>query len=238
MEPLSALGIATAVVQFLDFTANVVSGTHKIYVNSPDHAHRNIDLKQISTSLVTLNDEITNSLDTAHTQQRSVRDQQLDGLARRCNELGNRLLATLERLESNRKRTLWGSFRLALRSVWSESELESMEKALEGYQRQISMHLLVSIRYILFDDPSVPIALFLTTRAPETKLLYPRVAIDLVLNPRPPIFGKPNLYVENYSRRLHKIQNGSRSTPKKQYIELTASRNTVTKTASPFRPLV
>jgi hypothetical protein len=80
MEPLSALGIATAVVQFLDFTANVVSGTHKIYVNSPDHAHRNIDLKQISTSLVTLNDEITNSLDTAHTQQRSVRDQQLDGL--------------------------------------------------------------------------------------------------------------------------------------------------------------
>jgi hypothetical protein len=146
MEPFSALAIATAVVQFLDFTANVVSGTCEIYTNSLDHAHRNTDLKQISTSLVTLTDDIGSSLADTQTQKLSSRDQQLDGLARRCRELGSRLLATLERLQSDRKPNLWASFRLALRSIWSERDIESMEKLLEKYQRQISMHLLVSIR--------------------------------------------------------------------------------------------
>jgi hypothetical protein len=146
MEPLSALSIATAVVQFLDFTANVVSGTCEIYKNSSDYAQRNIDIEKITTSLVSLNDDIRNSLSQSDRHQQSARDQQIEELAKRCNELGERVLAALQRLQPKRKPTLWTSFRLALRSIWSESEIESLEKTLEKYQRQISMLLLVSIR--------------------------------------------------------------------------------------------
>ena len=146
MEPLSALSIATAVVQFLDFAANIVSGTREIYKNSPDHAQRNVDLKTVTKSLVTLNNDIRDSLSHTDKRQLSARDWQIEELAQRCKELGERLLAALQRLEIKRKHTLWSSFRLALKTIWSESEIESMEKTLEKYQRQISLHLLFSTR--------------------------------------------------------------------------------------------
>ena len=58
MDPLSALSIAASVVQFVDFSADLISGTYKIYNSGSAHSTEDSELQSITESLRTLNNEL------------------------------------------------------------------------------------------------------------------------------------------------------------------------------------
>jgi hypothetical protein len=65
MDPVSALGVAASVVQFIDFAEALFSGTYQIYKSATGQTKFNFDLMTITTSLNTLNNDLRSSLHLA-----------------------------------------------------------------------------------------------------------------------------------------------------------------------------
>lgn len=152
MDPFSALGVATAVVQFLDFTGAIVSGTWKIYRSNPGDSERSSDIRSITESLVKVNDDLHSSITIVNSTSISSQDREIAILAKRCNEIGERLLATLDRLQSQSRHQFWASFRIALRTLWSQSEIDMLQETLGNYRQQVSIYILVSLRYLTLGE--------------------------------------------------------------------------------------
>lgn len=146
MEPLSALSIATAVVQFLDFAGTLVSGTWEISRSSFGDTEKNSDLRYITESLQKHNEELRNCLNQSNVAPFSSQDRDIEQLCRQCNEVADRLVTILNRVRSHSKDSKWTSFRAALRTMWSQEEVDTLQKTLDSYRQQISMLILVSMR--------------------------------------------------------------------------------------------
>jgi len=147
MEPLSALSIATAVVQFLDFAGKVVSGTWQIYRGQPPKGtEANSDVRSITISLNKVTKNLQASKRKSSSKHWSSQDAAISMLAESCTEVGEQLLTLLDRLRSQSNHRAWASFRTALRTIWSEKEVDKLCQTLDSYRQQISMHILVSLR--------------------------------------------------------------------------------------------
>ncbi|OCK82825.1 hypothetical protein K432DRAFT_423847 [Lepidopterella palustris CBS 459.81] len=140
VDPISALGVASAVVTFVDFTSKLISRSRpdgsKIAAK-PDLALITKDLKDIS-------DKLHDSL----SQDSSDRDND-KGLRQICFECSNDaslLSNALDRLRTNSKHRKWSSFRLALESIWAEKEIGELKERLDGFRQQLIIHILVSLR--------------------------------------------------------------------------------------------
>ena len=58
MDPVSALGVAAAAVQFVDFGSRLLSNTLETYKNATGQSTRNMELSVISQDLVLLATEV------------------------------------------------------------------------------------------------------------------------------------------------------------------------------------
>jgi hypothetical protein len=61
LDPFTALNIAAAVVQFVDFGSKILSDSYAIYKSSSTSEHE--DIKSITTDLATLTDRIRHGLE-------------------------------------------------------------------------------------------------------------------------------------------------------------------------------
>jgi hypothetical protein len=144
MEPLSALSIATAVVQFLDFAGKVVSGTSKIYKGQrPEGSEGNSDIRIITVSLNDVTKKLQSSRKETPLKPWSSQDAAIFALSERCTEVGGQLLTLLDRLRAQNDHRIWESFRIALRAVTSEKAVDKLCHTLDNYRQQISMHILI-----------------------------------------------------------------------------------------------
>jgi hypothetical protein len=152
MEPLSALGVAAAAVQFLDFTAKVVSSTYKVYQTDPGcDIGQNATIRAIAKDTQRLNSEVRQSLSRSNTQSLNAGEKEIISLGKACDEMGSRLLQALDSLQKQpkpRKHVVWDDFRIALRTVWGKDDIESLSKDLQNYRQQITMQLVVAQRYV------------------------------------------------------------------------------------------
>lgn len=145
MEPLSGLAVATATVQFVDFTAKIISRTHAIKTSSgvvPGYE----DIATTTNSLV----KLSSRLDESINQQRPVEgvtqnDAEVLRIANECSLIGGKLLQVLDekRIKDPGK---WDSFRLALSSYWDSREVDSLEKKLLRLRQDLTPVLLASLR--------------------------------------------------------------------------------------------
>jgi len=148
MEPLSALSIATAAVQFLDFAGTILSSTYKIYASNSGGLGQNNDIRSITRKLIDLNKKLEADLNSPSHASLSSQDQHISRLGKDCNNIGNQLVLALDRIQSQQGTKLWESFRLALATVWNRGEIESLQETLSNYRQQISMHVLVASSYV------------------------------------------------------------------------------------------
>lgn len=143
MDPLSALSVAAAVVQFIDFGSTIISSTYAIYASFDKHKDGTRDLVSITGRLSWLNAELERS---AAFSPHSQVDRDIVILCQQCNKSATTLLDALNQLNAPSRPNLWGSFKLALRSVWSQGEIDALQDRLNSYRQQISMHILVGMR--------------------------------------------------------------------------------------------
>ncbi|KAI0201918.1 hypothetical protein F4808DRAFT_88339 [Astrocystis sublimbata] len=126
MDPLSALSVAAGVVQFIDFTFQVVSGTRAIIKSRSGLVTDTNTLDAIARDAAGLSDASANST--------------LQALVSECKMIADSLLAVIQKLRANKTKK-WSCFVAALRTVWSKADIDGFIDRLGKVQQQISAHM-------------------------------------------------------------------------------------------------
>ncbi|KAL4778502.1 hypothetical protein BJX76DRAFT_366229 [Aspergillus varians] len=144
MDPLSALGLATSVIQLVEFATKLISKGRELY-RSPDgvladHAEKTA----ISSRLSNLSKGLLSSLDgITGSQKLSPAQEGLRDVAQESYVVAEDFLATIDELKVATRGRKWASFRQALKSVWTKEKLEERMTALDRLGQVVIIHLLL-----------------------------------------------------------------------------------------------
>ncbi|KAJ5267560.1 hypothetical protein N7478_010368 [Penicillium angulare] len=139
LDPLSALGLAGNILQFIDFGSKLLSSSREIYKSAKGLSANHQHLEQITISLIDLNSRLSQGSASASP---TTYGQTLNRLALACKDDGNKLLLAKERLKLEQTNTKCKSFQQALKCVWKERDLRDLETRLDGYRSELKIQLL------------------------------------------------------------------------------------------------
>ncbi|KAJ9160716.1 hypothetical protein NKR19_g3020 [Coniochaeta hoffmannii] len=153
MDPVTALGLAGNIVQFIDFTCNLLSKANDIHkdgflVEYADMQLVNDDLREHVEGLRTR----LQPLDTAEPMV-CDNEKAFRKLCGKCLKVAAELEQALKLLQIHGKKTKWKSFRQALKSVWGKQHLTELKGRLDLYSDQLDRRLLADLR-ISFESAS------------------------------------------------------------------------------------
>lgn len=142
LDPLSALGLAANIIQFVDFTSKLFSQSISIYHSTSGASVDTEEMIKIANHLQTLCARLSISRpeDPSLTSS-SAADNGLRSLARDCKAAGDELLLVLHSLKATEPHKKWGSFSTALATIWKQPKIEAMWKRLEFYKSQLTLQL-------------------------------------------------------------------------------------------------
>ncbi|CZR67736.1 uncharacterized protein PAC_17635 [Phialocephala subalpina] len=132
LDPLTVLGLASNILQFLDFTAKLIAGTRAI---SKSHAGMSEDtayLRHKAEDITVLIDGFLASGGGTIKLQKELEA---------CKVMAKKLLEALEKLEIKGPKTKWKSFLVALKEIWSEDKINAMSVKLAELHTLFSVHV-------------------------------------------------------------------------------------------------
>ncbi|KAL2850309.1 hypothetical protein BJY01DRAFT_245481 [Aspergillus pseudoustus] len=144
MEALAAFSLAGTIIQVVDFSSKVLTTTHELY-----KATGNVTIFQQCELVTTDLYKISKHLQNCKAQSISnsyVYDVSLQALLTECSDLASKLLARFEKLRVRGKKTKYKTFSQALKSVFSESDIQSIMRQLAEMRAAIQTHLIVDLR--------------------------------------------------------------------------------------------
>lgn len=141
VDPLTAIGLAGNIVQFIDFGTKIVSKAHDIHTSATGATRDVSDLNHVTEELRRTSQVLRNGLASVGGD-----DSNLEILCRACIETAQKLIVVLRELTANESPSKWKSVRQALKSVWKKEEIESMRQSLAGYRAQLTLHVVVDLR--------------------------------------------------------------------------------------------
>lgn len=145
MDPLTALGLASNVIQVVDFSIQLVSKGVEIYKDGS--LAENIDAEEITQSLKGLNGKLQRSVqDSTCGGPLSEADQSLMGLCANCERTANELLTMFDQIKITGKHRKWKSARQALKSIIKKENLELLARRLDTYRSEINLNVTLSLR--------------------------------------------------------------------------------------------
>lgn len=140
MDPVTCLGIASAVVQFVDFGTKLVSEGKELYNSANGASKENAELEKITLDLSLMSQKL--SLPTRPGNRFSKDEIELRKVAASCKDVADELLGILDGIRVNSPHKKWQSFRQALRSVIKKESIQSFRLRLDRLQQQVQFRLL------------------------------------------------------------------------------------------------
>ena len=150
IEPLTAFGLATNIIQFLDLGGKIVQTGYRTYKSAKGASEDIIYLEQITEDLLQVASRLTVPL-AAEDVTLSNPDADLEKLGRQCQDLAEKLQHILDQLKIKSKGPFrgWQALQVAVKkNVTKRSDIQSVSGLLNTYRQQISMHLLAILRYV------------------------------------------------------------------------------------------
>lgn len=140
LDPITALGIAGNICQFVDFGLKVTSKATKIYKSSDGVLSENIDIETWAEDLtnVITKLEISSATPTG--------SDSLDDICKRCTAAANELLEVLKSAKLQGNKTKVKSAWTAIKATWKKKSVEEMKKRMEGFRDEMQIHVLVSLK--------------------------------------------------------------------------------------------
>lgn len=133
MDPLSALGIAGNVIQFIDFATKLFDGSREVYRSATGASQETLNLSNIAKELSGLSKSFT----TDDLKSLGLRD-----VASQCSSLAKDLLAAVDKLTVNTKgNRLLDSFVVALRAVLKEREIQKLWQQITDIQLRLGLQM-------------------------------------------------------------------------------------------------
>lgn len=136
-DPFTVLGTASSVITFVEFTWKLLSGTRSVYKSAAGQSDENVFISVITEDVSRLNDKIVASPECSN----DLRD-----IADKSRKVACELLGALRELQA-KDATVWKSFKVALKDVWSKGKIEALSQRLEKLQRRVASHIQLDILY-------------------------------------------------------------------------------------------
>jgi hypothetical protein len=151
LDPLTALSLASNIVQFIDFGTKLLAKGYELYESADGASVGNAELEFIARDLQKLNDRLKPPLSPKTNPTSSTPSEAaLRKLNDKCSGVADELINALTKLKvqgtSNRR---WKSFRQALSSLWKKEEVNAITTRLQNFRDELNLHILVSMRYSL-----------------------------------------------------------------------------------------
>jgi 6-phosphogluconate dehydrogenase len=147
MDPISALGIAAAAVQFIDFGSKLVSRSKEIYQSSSGFSAEHVDLTETTNKMISLSQNLESTLQNSASQTLEFHESQLLEVCRQCLQISSELITAINKIRTQGGHRKWNSFEQAFKSIWSQGQLDKLRKRLDESRQQLIVHILVSLRY-------------------------------------------------------------------------------------------
>jgi hypothetical protein len=148
MDPMTAIGLAGSIVQFVSFSHEFVSLGKEIYKSSAGAREQSIELDTMIQDLSAIHESLLQSWST-DPARRSKQENNIANLVTQCEPIYKELQGVLAGLQvQGDDRRKWKSFCKALKSVWKEDQISRLEKRLHRLQQQIDSHLITDIRCV------------------------------------------------------------------------------------------
>lgn len=141
MEPLSALSLAAAVVQFVQFTSGLINGTQTIHRST-------VGLSEKSQAIHDIYDKLSIFSLQLQNPGAATEDASLVELATNCQRDCDKLVDLVGKLKANngKKRKWWTSFQKAILELWQHDDMEELKERIAGYQGAMVLTLCTTSR--------------------------------------------------------------------------------------------
>lgn len=162
MEPMSALAISTAVLQFVDFGAKILSNATAIYKSRDGFPDNYIEVAQISRDLLDLSRDLVDLGGDVDATSRSfpgqaggskVSERIFRDLCNECQGISQELESNLKRIQingTNRLARAKDSILSALKNVSTGKRIDELLTRLGGIRQEMMMAMMVFIWYVPF----------------------------------------------------------------------------------------
>jgi hypothetical protein len=145
MDPITAIGLAGTIVQFIDFGSKLVTSTCEIYNSAQDTSKNHQHLDTITATLSGLCAGLSPAnRSTSINSTASV--EALSRLSHYCQKDAEALLQVLNELKVKGRKSKLGSFQQALRGVWNDGTIRTLERRLESYRSELGLQLVALFR--------------------------------------------------------------------------------------------
>ncbi|KAI1849815.1 hypothetical protein JX266_004764 [Neoarthrinium moseri] len=138
MDPITAVGFAAGILNFIEFSSTLVRGTLEVYHSTSGTTTDNTHSGKLLADLQEVTQELEVRFDVESGDQTA---KALATLATKCMELSNELAAILQKLEARGRNKRWKSFQVAFFGVVKQNSIASIEKRLAEYRSQIILRL-------------------------------------------------------------------------------------------------
>ncbi|KAI1305729.1 hypothetical protein F5Y03DRAFT_355670 [Xylaria venustula] len=145
MEALAAVGLASNVVQFVDFSSKLIRAYNRLRHGTAQSEHdyyRAVinDLLPVASKVKSSAQTITQSSSTLTSEQKA-----LQSIVNGCSELANKLTTRLETYTvqntSKGARSLLPRAKIAFKIIWEKQEIDEIIKQLEHLSKELHLHL-------------------------------------------------------------------------------------------------
>ena len=150
MDPTSALSVAAAVVQLVDFGRSLLSGTLEIYNSASGLTNKSSDIAAIASDLSALSKEVEDRLSATQSTAAtaSLSEDIFVRLCGDCRAIADELQDAVSTVQakinsSSKYARLTYSFLSVLREKWSTNDIESIHGRLKEVQQRITTAVLV-----------------------------------------------------------------------------------------------
>lgn len=153
LDPLSAIGLASSLVQFLDFAGKLLSSSYSAYKSIDGATNENRQLESVIQDVRSWSESLSNlpSPTSAHV---SADERALQDLREECQRLAQELLSTLQSLKVKQD-TPFRSLAVvgqSIRTAYKSDKIKKLEKDLAKIRAQINARLISITRYVLLTD--------------------------------------------------------------------------------------
>ncbi|KAH6971068.1 hypothetical protein BKA56DRAFT_661025 [Ilyonectria sp. MPI-CAGE-AT-0026] len=146
MDPLTSLGLAANLLQFVEFATKLVGKASDIHKSAEGILPENSELWDITTRLQGLTQAINRRSEGPLSNQNGAETRALQEVCDECNKVALELNARFSKLATNGRMSRFKSYRQALKSVWNKEAIDALFKRLERFRGEINTYLLSAIR--------------------------------------------------------------------------------------------
>ena len=143
LDPLTAIGLASAIVQFFDFSTKLVHDAKEIYESTSGATEANRGLEVVV-------DNMKNLYSTLRAEDPSLQSDAelaLCHIAKECDSLSTEIFEILQKIKPKKSNSFISSSSTAIKSMWYAGKIADLKATLDSYRGQLALPLSVVTRF-------------------------------------------------------------------------------------------